>query len=313
MNKRNDLFYVYTKRKNNCDQLVINFYDREYELNYNIDKRQLACAENVKIREFMIDRDCFDRLAETVKENFGRGSEDFRRVSYEKIVADRASYAEKELAKPQISAETLKKALRLELNGDKLARIASHSVRYEHGDYYDFPLMEKTVSDYRAGKIEKLDFGDWCFIYMKIFLDEGVCLCRNEKIREYYKSIGDDFDARLFTIGTYEENIDEHLAFLRFVNHEIENEKNKKHDDYEKNGVSVYHTFEAYVGGKAHYKRLYVDKNKRRINLRYVYAPDFDPELRITFVSAREMEDLLNEYHDGYEFDAALDESAQLA
>ena len=308
----NKLCVYAMKNDRDCNALILDFYDLEYEIDYNIDKRSLKDKDNRNLKKFRVEKDLFKHLCTMAETNFDRGEIYHERKTYEELCEDERKKTEEERSKPRIDKNTISKAIRLELNKDEIARIATYDVSYEKSDYYDFKAIEAVIEKYLSFEIDDELFRAWCWICMRVFLSE--CKVKSPVIGKLYEEIGDTFDCWLFDIGRGKEELKmcyDRISYLRYVDHMIRNRKQGKQTDYERNGIIIYSTYEIWIGKVTIYKTFIVDKNRKKANLKYSYDPQYK-DLYITHSSERDFNNALTRFFDKYEFDDSLNEYDQL-
>lgn len=291
------------------DELIINIYERSYEYSQHLDRRDLLSYGNGKVKEMCVQEKLFYEMLDVAEKVCMCGTEYYEDYTFEQRQLAEKKRLEAEAAKPVIPKETVWQALRWELNKDDLHKLLSLDIKFQEDDYFDLNLIIDKIHQFmEGGRVSDKYFFDWFVVLMRCFYYINT---DNEELQNIYDEIADHVDCLTFRHAS-DENAQKEcrqlIAQLKFYNHQVEDIKNNKTTDFEKNGVIVYLAFgfTLHDGHDEVYYACIVDKINKLINYTVLYNVVFDEEINYTLISEEEFYDVYDRYFQGYKPNASL-------
>lgn len=312
MNSRQlDIFCIYSENdEGTLDELTVDVFNKRFDFIGNVDEEELSSKRDNKIKGFKVERDFFDYYCDLLKETYS-GSYFVNESDYETRKKYAALDVAEEKAKPLIDRETVWKALRMELSENELSKVCSFDYRLAKNNYYDFDLFISKIHDVMKCGIDVSIFKSWCVIVMRCLED---CMdTKSQKLKALYYDIGDYFDGMAFMsmdISDEEKRVQclEDIAWLKYLNHQVQDVKARKKTPFETDGVITYVTFGFSMndGEECLMKACVVDIKNGKIN--YMIIPEFEYDERInyTFITDEEFDGLPSQYFYGYALDRSM-------
>ena len=296
------------------DELILDLFEKNYEYNGNLDRRDLWERHGGKGREFQIEFAELKKLFSIVEDTFHQGEFYFENKDYEVRQRENRQWKKRQNRRELVPKDRLWRAIRWECDEDELDELCSFErYRYEKDDYYDFDLILEKIHAFMAGERSVGDFTSWLIVLMRC-LQEGL-ICNNCRQKEIYDQIADMFDGAAFMprdISEEEKRVDclETIAFLKDLDFQLKNIDAKKNTPFTKNGVATYVSFNAFVAGgegSELSKVCVVDEDKKTVNYLFVSNLVYNEEIDYTFLTDAEFDCLTSTYYE-YSLYAAMKE-----
>lgn len=315
-NSKSKIAFYAEKDNGLYDEIILDVFENEYEYNSNIDKRALSYRNGNRLKEFLVNRKVVYAVYDIV-DGIYSGSYYFEEKSYEERQSENRLWERDKANRPVIAKEKLWSAIRWELDERELKRICSYDFAYEKDDYYNLDIIIDKIHLFMSGEKPVRYFTAWCIVLMRCMY-EGEPARADKNITTIYDEIADWFDSLAFMTSSDSEEerqkqCKEIIAKLKYYNHQIDDVKQYKTTDFEKNGVVVYASFAFFVlgGNDEMYSVCVADKRRRTVN--YYFAPNLimEEKYNITFVTQAEYGTLSSTYLE-YKLDTSLNMDSQL-
>ena len=296
------------------DELILDFFEKNYEFNANIDRRDLWERHGGKGREIQIEFAELKKLFSVVEDTFHQGEFYFEDKYYEARQEENRQWKMRQKRRELVSKERLWQAIKWECEEDELRDLCSYDrYRYDKDNYYDFALILDKIHAFMAGERSVEYFTSWLVLMMRCLL-EGM-ICNDSRKKEIYDKIADLFDGAAFMprdISEEEKRVDclETIAFLKDLDFQLKNIGAKKNTPFTKNGVATYVSFNAFVaGGEGNelYKVCVADEDRETVNYLFVSDLVCNEEINYTFLTEAEFVCLTSTYYE-YSLDRAMKE-----
>lgn len=308
LNKKSKIALYAPNDEDLLDEIVIDFFNKQYDYNGNIDKRELIDTRENSIREFCVDRELFDAVFGVIKHLYG-GEYWVEELCYDFRIELDKEYNAKEANRPVMPKEKVWKALRGQLSRKELQEVRSDDYRYESDDYYDFDLSIKMVHELMSGKKTIGYFALWCAVFME-------CLdsidCENKELQYVYEEISRYLDGAVFDGSLIAENkvreCRKMIAYLKHFDHRVRDLKSAVATDFTTNGVITYVSFAFGLnnGSGSVYRVCIVDTRRKTINYLYVPKIEYSEGVNYTFLSEAEFDELPTRYYEGFSLDYTM-------
>lgn len=312
MNSRQlDIFCIYSENdEGTLDELTVDVFNKRFDFIGTVDEEELSFKRDNKIKGFKVERDFFDYYCDLLKETYS-GSYYVHESDYETRKKHAALDVAEGKAKPLIDRETVWKALRLELSENELSKVCSFDYRLAKDNYYDFDLFISKIHDVMKGGIDVSIFKSWCVVVMRCLED---CMdTKSQKLKALYYDIGDYFDGMAFMsmdISDEEKRVQclEDIAWLKYLNHQVQDTKARKRTPFDTNGVITYVTFAFSLndGETCLINVCVVDTEKGTINYMVIPEEQYDERINYTILTDEGFNGLHSIYYDGYSLDTSM-------
>ena len=132
------------KNEENFDELILDFYKREYELNGNIDKRELSHKINTKIQAHRVDNNTFHHVLNCIIDLW-QGEEEYCETSFDCRQEQMEQRKEEQVKKPVVSKEIVWKILKLQASPEETAEYCKDRYNYEKDCYFNADVFVKAI------------------------------------------------------------------------------------------------------------------------------------------------------------------------
>lgn len=298
------------------DEIILDLFEKEYEYNSDIDKRDLSWRADNRLQEFLISQQAINAVYDRVDKYYNCGSYDFEE-DYKQCQSEKEMRLYERAGRPELAKEKIWDAISWKLDERELKKISSVKFAYENYDYYDLGLIIDRVHAFMSGERPVRYFTAWCNI-MTDCMYISSHICKNKRISAIYDEIADKFDDLTFMSSSDSETkrqaqCREFIAYLKYCNHQIEDIKNHRTTDYEKNGIVVYVSNAFYIDGSDDIMQSVCVADKRRHLVNYYFAHNLilKDNYSIMVVAFDEFE-MLNYEYENYKLDTSLTIDSQL-
>ncbi|MDE5601489.1 MAG: hypothetical protein K2J16_03220 [Clostridia bacterium] len=299
------------------NEIILDLFERDYEYNLNIDKRDLFCRKENRLKEFLVSQQVINAVYDRVDALYNSGSYYWEDKSYEQRQLEKEMWERERANRTVIAKEKIWDAISWKLDERELRNICSYDFAYEKDDYYNFDLIIDRIHAFMSGEKPVRYFTDWCIVLMRCLYD-SMHICADKRISSIYDEIADSFDGLGFMSSNDSEKerqteCKEFVANLKYYNHQIDDIKRHRTTDFEKNGVVIYVAYEFCIGGSNDIMYSICVADKRRHLVNYYFAPNLimEEEYNITILTSAEFETLSCEYVE-YKLDISLNMDSQL-